>query len=207
MDPNPRKIALLRVSGAIDRVSGTIGRAAAWLTLVMVLVGAFNAIARYLGRFIGINLSANVYLELQWYLFSMLFLLGAAWVLRENAHVRVDVLYARVSTRTQSLINIVGTVLFLMPFSAFVLWVSVPIVSASWQIREGSPDPGGLPRYPIKALILVCFALLLLQAISELIKEVHRFRHAEELDAEARAATARPAEAGGSGPSHAPEGV
>jgi TRAP-type mannitol/chloroaromatic compound transport system permease small subunit len=202
MDPNTRKSASLRVSAAIDRVTGFIGRAAAWLTLVMVLVGAFNAVARYLGRYIGINLSANVYLELQWYLFSMLFLFGAAWVLRENAHVRVDVLYARVSTRTQSLINIAGTVLFLMPFSAFVLWVSLPIVGASWRIREGSPDPGGLPRYPLKALILVCFALLLLQAVSELIREVHRFRHADELDAEARDAEARRVAA-----SHAPEGV
>lgn len=188
MDPLTRNSAPLRVSAAIDRVTGMVGRAAAWLALVMVLVGAFNAVARYLGRYIGINLSANVYLELQWYLFSMLFLLGAAWVLRENSHVRVDVLYARVSTRAQSLINILGTLLLLVPFSAFVLWVSIPVVRSSWIIREGSPDPGGLPRYPLKALILVCFALLLLQAVSELIKEVHRFRNADALDAEARRA-------------------
>ena len=188
MDPLTRNSATLRVSDAIDRVTGIVGRAAAWLALVMVLVGAFNAVARYLGRYIGFNLSSNVYLELQWYLFSMLFLLGAAWVLRENAHVRVDVLYARVSTRAQSLINILGTLLLLVPFSAFVLWVSTPVVRSSWMIREGSPDPGGLPRYPLKALILVCFALLLLQAVSELIKEVHRYRNADVLDAERRRA-------------------
>ena len=180
MDPITRNSASLRVSSAIDRVTSAVGRAAAWLALLMVIVGAFNAVARYLGRYVGINLSSNAYLELQWYLFSMLFLLGGAWVLRENAHVRVDVLYSRLSARGQSVINIIGTVLLLIPFSAFVLWVSSPIVRNSWSIREGSPDPGGLPRYPLKALILVCFALLLLQAVSELIKEVHRFRHGDE---------------------------
>jgi TRAP-type mannitol/chloroaromatic compound transport system permease small subunit len=177
MDTTSRKSATLRIAAAIDRVTGMIGVAVSWLALVMVLIGAFNAVARYLGRYIGINLSSNVYLELQWYLFSMLFLLGAAWVLREDAHVRVDVLYGRVSVRTRSLINIVGTVLLLMPFCGFVLWVSGPVIRNSWIIREGSPDPGGLPRYPLKALIIVCFALLMLQAVSELIKEVHRFRH------------------------------
>jgi TRAP-type mannitol/chloroaromatic compound transport system permease small subunit len=176
MDMTARNSATLRVSAAIDRVTGAIGAAVAWLALVMVVVGAFNAVARYLGRYVGVNLSSNVYLELQWYLFSMLFLLGAAWVLREDAHVRVDVLYGRVSARTRSIINIVGTLLLLMPFCGFVLWVSSPVVRNSWIIREGSPDPGGLPRYPLKALILICFALLLLQAVSELIKEVHRFR-------------------------------
>jgi TRAP-type mannitol/chloroaromatic compound transport system permease small subunit len=168
--------APLRVAAAIDRVTGAIGRAVSWLARVMVLIGAFNAIARYLGRYVGVNLSSNAWIELQWYLFSMLFLLGAAWVLREDAHVRVDVLYGRLSVRGRSIINIAGTLMLLVPFSAFVLWVSSPVVRSSWAIREGSPDPGGLPRYPLKALIFVCFALLLLQAVSELIKEVHRFR-------------------------------
>lgn len=173
----PERIsAPLRIAAGIDGITGVIGRAVAWLTVLMVAIGAFNAIARYLGRYIGISLSSNAYLELQWYLFSMIFLLGAAWVMRENAHVRVDVLFTRMSARTQSLINILGTVLLLIPFCAFVLWVSVPVVRSSWIVREGSPDPGGLPRYPLKALIIVCFALLLLQALSELIKEVHAFR-------------------------------
>lgn len=177
MDPvQPRSSAAMRVSAVIDRVTGGIGRAVSWLILAMVIIAAFNAVARYLGRYIGINLSSNAYLELQWYLFSMVFLLGAAWVLREDSHVRVDVLFSRVSARTQSLINIVGTLLLLIPFCAFVLWVSIPVVRNSWIIREGSSDPGGLPRYPLKALIIVCFALLLLQALSELIKELHRFR-------------------------------
>lgn len=182
MDMTGRNSATLRAAAAIDRVTGLIGVAVSWLALVMVLVGAFNAVARYLGRYIGINLSSNVYLELQWYLFSVLFLLGAAWVLREDAHVRVDVLYGRVSARTRSLINIFGTLFLLMPFCGFVLWVSVPVIRSSWVIREGSPDPGGLPRYPLKALIIVCFALLMLQAVSQLIKEVHSFRRGEPAD-------------------------
>lgn len=165
-----------RVARGIDRMTGAVGTAVAWLTLVMVLVGAFNAVGRYLGRFIGVNLSSNAYLELQWYLFSVIFLLGAAYALREDAHVRVDVFFGRATARTQSLINLAGTLLFLIPFSAFVIWVSNPVIRASWQIREGSPDPGGLPRYPLKALIVVCFGLLLLQAVSELIKEWAKYR-------------------------------
>jgi TRAP-type mannitol/chloroaromatic compound transport system permease small subunit len=175
--PPPRPSPALRLSRTIDALTGGIGRVVAWLALVMVLIGAFNAIARYLGRYLGVHLSSNAYLELQWYLFSLMFLLGAAWVLREDAHVRVDVLYGRVSARTRSLINIAGTLLLLMPFAAFVLWVSTPVVRSSWRIRELSPDPGGLPRYPLKAMILVCFTLLLLQALSQLIKEVHTLRH------------------------------
>jgi TRAP-type mannitol/chloroaromatic compound transport system permease small subunit len=183
MNETHRRSATLRVAAAIDRLTGAVGRTAAWLALAMVLIGAFNATARYLGRYLGIHLSSNAWLELQWYLFSVLFLLAAAWVLREDSHVRVDVIYGRVSARTQAVINIAGTLLLLVPFSAFVLWVSNPVVRSSWQIREGSPDPGGLPRYPLKALILVCFALLLLQAVSELIKEVHRFRAGGRADA------------------------
>jgi TRAP-type mannitol/chloroaromatic compound transport system permease small subunit len=175
--------ALLRASAAIDRLNGWIGHGVAWLALLMVLIGAFNAVARYLGRYLGVHLSSNAYLELQWYLFSMLFLLGAAWALRDDAHVRVDVIYGRLSARARSIINIAGTLLLLVPFSAFVLWVSTPVVRSSWRIREGSPDPGGLVRYPLKALILVCFALLLLQALSELIKEVHRLRAGDAPDA------------------------
>lgn len=168
---------LLRVARAIDRLTGGIGRAVSWLVLVMVLIGAFNAVARYSGRFLGVNLSSNAYLEMQWYLFSIIFLLGGAYALRDDAHVRVDVMYARVSARTQSIINIAGTLIFLVPFSIFLVWVSAPVIRSSWIIREGSPDPGGLPRYPLKAMILICFALLLMQAASQLIKDFHLLRH------------------------------
>lgn len=165
-----------RIARGIDRLNGWIGGAVAWLTVAMVLIGAFNAIARYSGRFLGVSLSSNAWIELQWYLFSIIFLLGAGWVLREDGHVRVDVIFARLSARAQAWINILGITLLLVPFCLFTLWVSWPSVRNSWLIREGSPDPGGLPRWPLKPLILVCFALLLLQGIAELIRQVRRLR-------------------------------
>lgn len=163
--------ALARLSAAIDRVTGWLGHLITWVTFVMVLIGALNAVARYLGRFVGMNLSSNLYLELQWYLFSVVFLLGAGYTLREDAHVRVDVLYARLRERGRMWINVLGALLLLAPFCVFVLWVSWPSVVNSWTIRELSPDPGGLPRYPIKALIIVAFVLLLVQGVSELYKD------------------------------------
>lgn len=168
----------LEISRALDRFSERIGHGVAWLTLAMVLVGAYNAVVRYLGRFFGWNLSSNAYIELQWYLFSLVFLLGAAYTLRRGAHVRVDVLYGRLSRRGRAWINLAGTLVFLLPFCAFSLWVSWPSVRNSWVIREVSPDPGGLPRYPIKAMILVAFALLAVQGISEIIKQVAILRGA-----------------------------
>jgi TRAP-type mannitol/chloroaromatic compound transport system permease small subunit len=176
MVPTDNDAHVPAVARAIDALTGAIGRAVAWLALLMVLVGAFNASARYAGRYLGLHLSSNAWIELQWYLFSIVFLLGAAHALREDAHVRVDVVFGRLSERARALIDIAGTVLLLVPFAAFVLWVSVPVVRASWRVREVSPDPGGLPRYPLKALILVCFALLLLQAVSQLAKHVQRLR-------------------------------
>ncbi|HSJ14315.1 MAG TPA: TRAP transporter small permease subunit [Longimicrobiales bacterium] len=166
----------LRLARAIDRLTGWIGRSVAWLALVLVLIGAFNAIARYAGRFLGVSLSSNAWIELQWYLFSAIFLLGSAYALREDAHVRVDVLFAGFSERLKAWINIAGTLLLLLPFSAFMLWVSLPAVRNSWRIREGSPDPGGLARWPLKTLVLLCFALLLLQGVAELIKQIARLR-------------------------------
>jgi TRAP-type mannitol/chloroaromatic compound transport system permease small subunit len=162
---------LSRISAAIDRLTTVVGRAAAWLTFAMVLIGTFNAVARYLGRYIGVNLSSNALLETQWYLYSLVFLLGGAYALKEDAHVRVDVLIAGMKPRARRMINIGGTVLLLIPFCLFCLWVSLPAVINSWSVREGSPDPAGLPRYPLKTVIIVCFVLLLLQGISELIKE------------------------------------
>jgi len=160
----------------IDALNGAVGRGASWLVLVMVLVGAGNAVARYLGRFIGINLSSNAYLEMQWYLFSLVFLLGAAYTLQRDDHVRVDVLYGRLSRRGRAWVDAVGTVLFLIPFCLFCLWVSWPSVRNSWQVLEGSPDPGGLPRYPIKSVILVAFVLLILQGCAELYRKVALLR-------------------------------
>ncbi len=161
-----------RAADRNDRLNETIGRATYWLVLGMVVLGAFNAVARYLDRFTGIGLSSNTYIELQWYFFSLVFLLGAAYTLKHDAHVRVDVLYGRLGPRGQAWINIAGVVLFLIPFCALMIAVSVPSVMNSWAVREMSPDPGGLPRYPIKTIIPIAFMLLILQGISMLVRQI-----------------------------------
>ncbi len=168
----------MRIPAAIDRLNEWVGQAMLWLLGLMILIGAFNALARYVSRFVGMSLSSTAAIELQWYLFSLIFLLGAAYALRHDAHVRVDVVYSQLSVRARAWIDLLGTVLFLIPFSVFMLLVSYPSVLASWQVREVSPDPGGLVRYPIKAMVLVAFVLLLLQGISELLKQVAILRGA-----------------------------
>ena len=163
----PGRVKILgAVARALERVSSAVGNGAAWLALVMVVVGAFNALSRYLGRFTGSDLSSNAYIELQWYLFSALFLLGAADALREDAHVRVDVVYGRLGPRARAVVDLIGTLVFLLPFCAFALWTSLPMVENSWRVMEQSPDPGGLPRYPIKTLIPVGLLLVMLQGIA-----------------------------------------
>jgi TRAP-type mannitol/chloroaromatic compound transport system permease small subunit len=168
-----------RFAAAIDRLTGGTGRLVSWLTLAMVLVGAFNAVARYLGRSIGWSLASNGWLELQWYLFSLVFLLAAAWGLATDAHVRVDVVYSRLSDRGRAWIDLLGSLLLLLPFCVFVLVVSWPAVRASWQVREVSSDPGGLTRYPLKAMILVAFVLLALQGLAEVARAWDRLRRGD----------------------------
>ncbi len=161
----------LRWAERIDRFNEWTGRGLYWLTLAMVGVGAFNAIARYLDRYTGLGLSSNTWIELQWYLFSLVFLLGVAYTLKHDAHVRVDVFYNWLSRRGRAWVNVLGTGLFLFPFCAVVLWMSVPFVADSWAILEQSSDPGGLPRYPIKTVIPLAFLLVMLQGVSILIRE------------------------------------
>ncbi|MFB6097929.1 MAG: TRAP transporter small permease subunit [Salinibacter sp.] len=162
----------LRWARYIDRMNEWIGRGLYWLTLGMVGVGTFNALARYLGKYLGAGLSSNMWIEMQWYLFSLVFLIGAAYTLKYDDHVRVDVLYSRLSRRGQAWINVLGTILFLVPFCTVVLWHSVPFVVKSWQTLEMSPDPGGLPRYPIKTAIPVALVLVMLQGVALLIREI-----------------------------------
>ena len=159
-----------RLAKAIDQVNRTLGKGLGLLTLFMVGLGSYNAIARYVGSSLGTHLSSNRYLELQWYLFSMVFLLGAANGLRENTHVRVDVLYDRLSTEVQNRINFIGTLVFLLPFCVLMLWAAWRPVVNSWAILEQSPDPAGLPRYFIKSMLPLGFLLLFLQGLAELIK-------------------------------------
>lgn len=136
----------------------------------MVGVGAWNVAGRYLGRWIGQNLTSNALIEVQWYLFDLVFLLGAAYALKHDEHVRVDIFYRGWSRKRQALANLIGSILFLIPFSLMVIYFSWETVLNSWEIREMSPDPGGLPRYPIKTMIIVSFVLLIFQGISQAIK-------------------------------------
>jgi TRAP-type mannitol/chloroaromatic compound transport system permease small subunit len=167
---------LLRLAAAIDRLTGGIGRAVSWLTVALVLLAAGNALARWAGRLLGRQLSSNLWLELQWYLFSLLFLLATAWVMERNAHVRVDALATRLAERTRRWIDLLGHLLLLFPFTLALLWASWPAVRESWRVREGSPDPGGLPRYPLKAVVLIALLLVLLQGVSLVIKDAAALR-------------------------------
>jgi len=162
----------LRLARSIDALTERIGRLTYWLTLAMVLLGSYNAIARYMERYTGLGLSSNMYLELQWYLFSLVFLLGAAYGLKHDVHVRVDVVYESLSKRGRAWINLLGTALFLFPFSLLMLVMSWPMVRNTWAVWEQSPDPGGLPRYPIKTVIPLAFLLLIAQGIAFTIRQV-----------------------------------
>jgi len=161
---------LLRLSKIIDRINQSIGQLTLWLVLIMIIVGVWNVIGRYLGNAIGQNLSSNALIETQKYLFGIIFLVSAAYALKHNEHVRVDLFYSGWSPKRKALVNLIGTLLFLIPFSILVIYFSRASVYNSWAILEASPDPDGLPRYPIKTMIPIAFALLILQGISEAIK-------------------------------------
>jgi TRAP-type mannitol/chloroaromatic compound transport system permease small subunit len=158
---------LLSLSRAIDVLNRSVGRAGAWLVLAAVLVSAGNAAARY-----ALNMSSNAWLEIQWYLFSAVFLLCAGYTLLKNAHVRIDVLSGRWTPRTRAWIDIAGGILFLLPMAIIVLYLSWPMFVQSYVTHEMSSDAGGLARWYVKALIPAGFALLVLQGISELIKRI-----------------------------------
>ncbi|WP_144636717.1 TRAP transporter small permease subunit [Bordetella genomosp. 13] len=157
--------ALLALSRLIDAINTAVGRAVTWLTLIVVLVSAGNAVVRKV-----FNTSSNAWLELQWYLFGALFLLAAGYTLLRNEHVRVDVLASRLSRRAQIYIEIFGVVFFLMPACLLILWLSWPMFMDSYLTNEQSSNPGGLVRWPVKLLIPVGFALLVLAGLSHLIK-------------------------------------
>lgn len=157
---------LLGLSRFIDKINDLIGKAVGWLILIMTLICAYNAIVRKV-----FSVSSNGFLEIQWYLFGAVFLLGSAYTLKENGHVRIDVLAARLSPKTQAWIDILGFILFILPMVGFVVIHGYEFVYNSYIVNEYSADPGGLIRWPAKALIVVGFGLLGLQVISELIKK------------------------------------
>lgn len=161
---------LVRLSRIIDTCNEWLGRLTYWLVLLMVAVGVWNVAGRYLGRFLGQNLTSNGFIEMQWYLFDLVFLLGAAYALKHDEHVRVDIFYKGWSRKQRALANLVGALFFLIPFSLIVIYFSWDTVINSWRLLEGSPDPDGLPRYPIKSAMIISFVLLIGQGISEAIK-------------------------------------
>jgi len=163
---------LLTISRAIDQFNERMGRAVFWLVLVMVLVSASNASARYL-----FNASSNAWLELQWYLFAAVFLLCAGYTLLHNEHIRIDVLSSRLSRRTQAWIDVFGTICFLLPVALTIMWLSWPIFLNAWVSGEISSNAGGLIRWPARLMVPVGFFLLSLQGVSELIKRVAFLRN------------------------------
>ncbi|MBI4670470.1 MAG: TRAP transporter small permease subunit [Chloroflexi bacterium] len=170
--------ALLRISAWIDAVTEIAGTIARYLVLAIVAIGFTNVVARYSGRFIGARLTSNAWIEVQWYLYSIMFFLGFGYVLKHNVNVRVDFLSTYWSAQRRAWIDLVGTLLFLVPFCMIGIYATLNPVLLSWgRLPDGSfgtweisPDPDGLPRAPIKSMIIVAFGLLLMAALSHTIK-------------------------------------
>jgi TRAP-type mannitol/chloroaromatic compound transport system permease small subunit len=159
--------ALLRLSRLIDAMNERIGHAVSWMILLSVLVSSGNALIRY-----SLDRSSNAWLELQWYLFATVFLLCSGYTLLRNEHIRIDIVVGRFSVRTQTWIDVVGTVLFLLPMALLIMWLSVPVFLDSFSRHEMSSNAGGLLRWPVKLLIPIGFLLLSAQGVSELIKRI-----------------------------------
>lgn len=159
--------SLLRLSRLIDWINERVGRSVMWLVLIAVVISAGNALVRKL-----FNTSSNALLEIQWYLFAAIFMLAAGYTFLRNEHVRIDILTSRLSPRGQNIVDVIGILFFLLPMAGLILWLSWPIVMTSVQSGEMSQNPGGLIRWPVKMLLPAGLALLVLQAISELIKRI-----------------------------------
>ena len=158
---------LLALSRLIDALNERVGRLVYWLVLAAVLVSAGNATVRY-----AFNLSSNAWLEIQWYLFSAVFLLGAGYTLLHNQHVRIDVISGRLSKRARAWIDVLGTLFFLLPMAIAIMWMSWPVFVQAYELHEESSNAGGLIVWPARLMVPIGFLLLVLQGISELIKRV-----------------------------------
>jgi len=158
---------LLPVAEVIDWVNEQIGKVCDWLILLACVVSAGNAMVRY-----AYDTSSNAWLEIQWYMFAVIVMFGAAYTLKKNEHVRVDIVYVIISDRGRLWIDIMGTLLFLLPACVLLTWLSWPFFMQSYSVFEHSSNAGGLLRWPIKLVLPVGFALVALQGISELIKRV-----------------------------------
>jgi len=158
---------LLSLARFIDALNEKIGLTVSWALLLAVLICSGNAVIRY-----SFNMSSNAWLEIQWYLFAMMFLLASAYTLKRNEHVRIDVIAGRFSRRTQVIIDIIGFTLFLLPVTLLILYFAIPYALESMRNQEVSSNAGGLILWPAKLLIPVGFLLLALQGLSELIKRL-----------------------------------
>jgi TRAP-type mannitol/chloroaromatic compound transport system permease small subunit len=158
---------LLSFSALVDAMNEKIGVICNWLVLLACVVSAGNAMIRY-----AYDSSSNAWLEVQWYMFAVIVMFGAAYTLRKNEHVRVDIIYMTLSRRGQLWVDILGTLIFLIPTCAILAWLSWPFFMQSYSVFEHSSNAGGLLRWPIKLVLPLGFALVALQGISELIKRV-----------------------------------
>ena len=156
---------LIQISKMIDAVNDRLGRVANWMVLAACLISAGNAMSRY-----AFDLSSNAWLEIQWYLFAAIVMLGASFTLKMNEHVRVDILYTFLSERGKEWLDLVGTAVFLVPSMFVIAWYSWPFFMQSWNVQEISGNAGGLIRWPVKLLVPLGFTLVGLQGISEIIK-------------------------------------
>ena len=158
---------LLRLSHGIDAVSRFIGKFIIWLVLAAAVISASNAVARK-----AFNIGSNAFLERQWYLFAAVFMLGAGYAFLKNAHVRIDYISSKLSTRANTIIDILGIVVFLVPLCLILIDLSWPLFTQAYASGEMSQNAGGLIRWPVLLMIPAGFAILLVQALSELIKRV-----------------------------------
>lgn len=159
--------ALLKLSGGIDAFTRWTGKRLAWLILVAVIISALNAIVRKT-----LDTSSNSWLELQWVLFSIVFLLCSSWTLLDNEHIRIDIVNNMLPKTARNVIDVIGHLFFLIPLTVVMIVTGIPFFLRSFQINEQSGNAGGLPQWPAKSLIMIGFTLLLVQGISELIKRI-----------------------------------
>lgn len=158
---------LLKLAGMVDDLNDRVGRAMIWLILIVVIVSAGNAVSRF-----SLNMSSNAMLEVQWYLFSAVFLFSAGYVLKRNEHIRIDIIAGRLSDRAQNWIDVFGIVVFLLPMAIMLVYLSWPVFMLAWKSGEMSSNPGGLIRWPVRLMVPVGFVLLILQGLSELVKRI-----------------------------------
>jgi TRAP-type mannitol/chloroaromatic compound transport system permease small subunit len=170
---------------AADRFAGLLGFLSVILVFPTVIVSVVNVVLRRLGSEFGRNLTTNALVETQWYLYTLLFIFGFAYILREGINVRVDFWFGNRSSRTQSWIDLIGHIVGLLPFAYIGIKYSWPSVQLSWESRERSPNSGGLPLYPIKTALMCAFVFLAIQGLAEVIKAIeylrgHEHRHASD---------------------------